>query len=106
MNTATVDRQVQQFRDNFRVVREEVSRVIVGNDDNIVGIMHRFAAIGSATTRSQNASISAADVVALRLSVGPLACNVCTSSAPAASCTRAAAAMPRATSDCSLRPSA
>ena len=39
MSTATVDHQVQQFRDNFRVVREEVSRVIVGNDDNIVGVM-------------------------------------------------------------------
>ena len=46
MNTATVDRQVQQFRDNFRVVREEVSRVIVGNDDNIVGIMTCLLARG------------------------------------------------------------
>jgi MoxR-like ATPase len=46
MNTATVDRQVQQFRDNFRIVREEVSRVIVGNDDNIVGIMTCLLARG------------------------------------------------------------
>jgi MoxR-like ATPase len=46
MSTATVDRQVQQFRDNFRVVREEVSRVIVGNDDNIVGIMTCLLARG------------------------------------------------------------
>ena len=41
-----MDRQVQQFRDNFRVVREEVSRVIVGNDDNIVGIMTCLLARG------------------------------------------------------------
>jgi MoxR-like ATPase len=46
MSTATVDRQVQQFRDNFRLVREEVSRVIVGNDDNIVGIMTCLLARG------------------------------------------------------------
>jgi MoxR-like ATPase len=46
MSTVTVDRQVQQFRDNFRVVREEVSRVIVGNDDNIVGIMTCLLARG------------------------------------------------------------
>jgi MoxR-like ATPase len=46
MNTATVDRQVQQFRDSFRIVREEVSRVIVGNDDNIVGIMTCLLARG------------------------------------------------------------
>jgi len=46
MSAVTVDRQVQQFRDNFRVVREEVSRVIVGNDDNIVGIMTCLLARG------------------------------------------------------------
>ncbi len=46
MSTDTVDRQVEQFRDNFRVVREEVSRVIVGNDDNIVGIMTCLLARG------------------------------------------------------------
>ena len=46
MNTATVDRQVEQFRNNFRLVREEVSRVIVGNDDNIVGIMTCLLARG------------------------------------------------------------
>jgi MoxR-like ATPase len=46
MSTATVDRQVQQFRDSFRIVREEVSRVIVGNDDNIVGIMTCLLARG------------------------------------------------------------
>lgn len=46
MSTATVDSQVQRFRDNFRVVREEVSRVIVGNDDNIVGIMTCLLARG------------------------------------------------------------
>jgi len=45
MNTAvtppgsSVERQIQRFRDNFGVVREQVSRVIVGNEDNIVGIM-------------------------------------------------------------------
>ena len=39
MSTATVERQIEQFRKNFGIVREEVSRIIVGNDDNIVGIM-------------------------------------------------------------------
>jgi MoxR-like ATPase len=39
MSTAAVDRQVEQFRENFRIVRDEVSRIIVGNDRNIVGIM-------------------------------------------------------------------
>jgi MoxR-like ATPase len=37
--TIAVDRQLELFRDNFRVVRDEVSRIIVGNEDNIVGIM-------------------------------------------------------------------
>ncbi len=46
MSTATVDHQVQQFRNSFRIVREEVSRVIVGNDDNIVGIMTCLLARG------------------------------------------------------------
>ena len=46
MTAATVDRQVEQFRENFRIVRAEVSRVIVGNDDNIVGIMTCLLARG------------------------------------------------------------
>ena len=46
MTAATVDRQVEQFRENFRIVRNEVSRVIVGNDDNIVGIMTCLLARG------------------------------------------------------------
>ena len=39
MTAMTVGRQVEQFQQNFRVVRDEVSRIIVGNEDNIVGIM-------------------------------------------------------------------
>jgi MoxR-like ATPase len=34
-----VERQIEQFRRSFAIVREEVSRIIVGNEDNIVGIM-------------------------------------------------------------------
>jgi MoxR-like ATPase len=34
-----VERQIEQFRKSFAIVREEVSRIIVGNEDNIVGIM-------------------------------------------------------------------
>ena len=44
--TIAVDRQVELFRDNFRVVRDEVSRIIVGNEDNIVGIMTCLLARG------------------------------------------------------------
>jgi MoxR-like ATPase len=44
--TVAVDRQVQLFRDNFRIVRDEVSRIIVGNQDNIVGIMTCLLARG------------------------------------------------------------
>jgi MoxR-like ATPase len=39
MSAVTVERQIEQFRKNFTIVQEEVSRIIVGNDDNIVGIM-------------------------------------------------------------------
>ena len=46
MSAATVDRQVEQFRENFRIVRDEVSRIIVGNEDNIVGIMTCLLARG------------------------------------------------------------
>ena len=31
MSAVTVDGQVEAFRENFRIVRDEVSRVIVGN---------------------------------------------------------------------------
>jgi Mg-chelatase subunit ChlI len=41
-----VERQVSIFQDNFRLVRDEVSRVIVGNRDNIVGIMTCLLARG------------------------------------------------------------
>jgi MoxR-like ATPase len=41
-----VERQVEQFRRNLGIVREEVSRIIVGNDDNIVGIMACLLARG------------------------------------------------------------
>jgi MoxR-like ATPase len=46
MTAAAVDRQIEQFRENFRIVRVEVSRVIVGNEDNIVGIMTCLLARG------------------------------------------------------------
>jgi MoxR-like ATPase len=46
MTAATVDTQIEQFRENFRIVRVEVSRVIVGNEDNIVGIMTCLLARG------------------------------------------------------------
>ncbi len=46
MTAMTVDRQVENFRENFRIVRDEVSRVIVGNEENIVGIMTCLLARG------------------------------------------------------------
>jgi len=46
MTAMTVGRQVEQFQQNFRVVRDEVSRIIVGNEDNIVGIMTCLLARG------------------------------------------------------------
>lgn len=45
MNTA-VDRQIQAFRDQFKLVRDEISRVIVGNDDIISGVMTCLLARG------------------------------------------------------------
>ena len=45
-SSTTVDRQIEQFRDNFRLVREQVSRVIVGNDDIIDGVMTCLLARG------------------------------------------------------------
>ncbi len=44
--TVAVDRQVELFRHNFRIVRDEVSRIIVGNQGNIVGIMTCLLARG------------------------------------------------------------
>jgi MoxR-like ATPase len=44
--TVAVDRQVELFRHNFRLVRDEVSRIIVGNQDNIVSIMTCLLARG------------------------------------------------------------
>jgi len=44
--TVAVERQVELFRQNFRIVRDEVSRIIVGNQDNIVGIMSCLLARG------------------------------------------------------------
>jgi len=44
--TVAVERQVELFRHNFRLVRDEVSRIIVGNQDNIVGIMTCLLARG------------------------------------------------------------
>lgn len=45
MNTV-VDRQIQAFRDQFKLVRDEISRVIVGNDDIISGVMTCLLARG------------------------------------------------------------
>ncbi|MCA3144013.1 MAG: MoxR family ATPase [Rhodocyclaceae bacterium] len=46
MTTATLDSRIQQFQDNFRTVREEVSRVIVGNQEVIAGVMTCLLARG------------------------------------------------------------
>ena len=46
MTTATLDSRIQQFQDNFRTVREEVSRVIVGNPEVIAGVMTCLLARG------------------------------------------------------------
>ncbi len=45
MNTV-VDRQIQAFRDQFQLVRDEISRVIVGNDEIISGVMTCLLARG------------------------------------------------------------
>jgi MoxR-like ATPase len=44
--TVTVVERVEVFRQNFRLVRDEVARIIVGNQDNIVGIMACLLARG------------------------------------------------------------
>ena len=41
-----VEHRIVQFQKNFDIVREEVSRIIVGNQDNIVGIMTCLLARG------------------------------------------------------------
>ncbi|HYJ19844.1 MAG TPA: MoxR family ATPase [Burkholderiales bacterium] len=45
MNTV-VDRQIQAFREQFVSVREEISRIIVGNDDIVTGVMTCLLARG------------------------------------------------------------
>jgi MoxR-like ATPase len=45
MNTA-VDRQILAFREQFQRVRDEISRVIVGNEDIITGVMTCLLARG------------------------------------------------------------
>jgi MoxR-like ATPase len=45
MNTV-VDRQIQAFRDQFQLVRDEISRVIVGNDEIVAGVMTCMLARG------------------------------------------------------------
>ena len=39
MNTVAADRQIQAFREKFQLVRDEISRVIVGNEEIISGVM-------------------------------------------------------------------
>jgi len=46
MSTVEVDRRIEQFQKNMRLVRTEVSRVIVGNDDVIDGVMTCLLARG------------------------------------------------------------
>ncbi len=46
MTTAILDSRIQQFQDNFRTVREEVGRVIVGNQEVIAGVMTCLLARG------------------------------------------------------------
>jgi MoxR-like ATPase len=46
MSVSEVEKQMDLFRDNFRTVREEVSRIIVGNEANIVGILTCLLARG------------------------------------------------------------
>ena len=46
MSVVNVDQRLEQFRKNVRLVREEVGRVIVGNDDVIDGVMTCLLARG------------------------------------------------------------
>ena len=46
MTTVEVDRRIEQFQNNMRLVRTEVGRVIVGNDDVIDGVMTCLLARG------------------------------------------------------------
>ena len=46
MSTVAVDRQIQAFREQFLLVRDEISRVIVGNEEIIAGVMTCLLARG------------------------------------------------------------
>jgi MoxR-like ATPase len=46
ISVSEVEKQMDLFRENFRTVCDEVSRIIVGNEDNIVGIMTCLLARG------------------------------------------------------------
>ncbi len=46
MMAAEVDKRIAQFQSNFALVRDEVARVIVGNDDVIAGVMTCLIARG------------------------------------------------------------
>ncbi len=46
MSVANVERSIEQFRNNIRLVREEVGRVIVGNDEVVDGVMTCLLARG------------------------------------------------------------
>ncbi len=39
MSALSVERQIEAFRDQFKLVRDEISRVIVGNEEIISGVM-------------------------------------------------------------------
>src|SRR4249920_2548986 len=46
MNTVGADAQIQAFREQFQLVRDEISRVIVGNEEIISGVMTCLLARG------------------------------------------------------------
>jgi MoxR-like ATPase len=46
VSVANVERSIEQFRNNIRLVREEVGRVIVGNDEVVDGVMTCLLARG------------------------------------------------------------
>ena len=46
MNTVAADAQIQAFREQFQQVRDEISRVIVGNEEIISGVMTCLLARG------------------------------------------------------------
>ena len=46
MSTVVIDREIQAFREQFLLVRDEIARVIVGNEEIIAGVMTCLLARG------------------------------------------------------------